>query len=251
LFQKGNMKKCGLLVNKQSYYNPYIDWFFEQDYNKSIDLTRIFTNDPSYIFSNYKSRWNQLKAIDYKDVLVNCDVVFSLGFWEKIPKKLLDKVPLGIINVHQSYRMKYRGRNMHYWVLKNNENLHGTTIHYMNEKIDAGKIIATDFFKVLPTDTSYTLCEKASSLGLILIKKNFSKILEGNIDSFEEQEKNYYFYKKKEIYHQLDLSTICDDESFFREVRALTFPNKKAPYIEYNGQKIWLILNNKEMYLEE
>ena len=46
-----------------------------------------------------------------------------------------------IINIHPSLLPKYKGLNTHQRVLDNNEKYSGCTVHYVNSKLDAGKII--------------------------------------------------------------------------------------------------------------
>jgi phosphoribosylglycinamide formyltransferase-1 len=48
-----------------------------------------------------------------------------------------------IINIHPSLLPKYKGLNTHQRVLDNNENYSGCTVHYVNSKLDAGKIISS------------------------------------------------------------------------------------------------------------
>ena len=46
-----------------------------------------------------------------------------------------------IINIHPSLLPKYKGLNTHQRVIENKEKYSGCTVHFVNSKLDAGKII--------------------------------------------------------------------------------------------------------------
>ena len=46
-----------------------------------------------------------------------------------------------IINIHPSLLPKYKGLNTHKRVLDSKEKFTGCTVHFVNEKLDNGKII--------------------------------------------------------------------------------------------------------------
>ena len=58
-----------------------------------------------------------------------------------IKKKFILRFKKKILNIHPSLLPKYKGLNTFYRVLKYKEKITGCTIHYVNEKLDAGKII--------------------------------------------------------------------------------------------------------------
>ena len=65
-----------------------------------------------------------------------------------------------IINIHPSLLPKYKGTNTFERVLKNREIQSGCTIHFVNEKIDSGKIILKKYLRVSNFDTTETLKKK-------------------------------------------------------------------------------------------
>ena len=46
-----------------------------------------------------------------------------------------------IINIHPSLLPKYKGLNTHLRVIENKEDYTGCTVHFVNSKLDSGKII--------------------------------------------------------------------------------------------------------------
>ena len=65
-----------------------------------------------------------------------------------------------IINIHPSLLPKYKGLNTHERVIKNKEKFSGCTVHYVNAKLDSGKIILQKKVKISKMDTAKTLKKK-------------------------------------------------------------------------------------------
>ena len=65
-----------------------------------------------------------------------------------------------IINIHPSLLPKYKGLNTFQRVLKSNEKLTGCTVHFVNEKLDGGKIILKKKVNISDQDNIKTLKKK-------------------------------------------------------------------------------------------
>ena len=65
-----------------------------------------------------------------------------------------------ILNIHPSLLPKYKGLNTHEKVLKNNDKFSGCTVHLVNSKLDAGKIILQKRVRVYKNDNSETLAKR-------------------------------------------------------------------------------------------
>lgn len=74
------------------------------------------------------------------------DYIILAGFLWLFPKRIIDKFPQKIINIHPALLPKYGGKGMfgmkvHQAVIDNQEKETGITIHYVNENYDEGAII--------------------------------------------------------------------------------------------------------------
>ena len=94
--------------------------------------------------------------------------VFSKNFIHNYKKKIL--------NIHPSLLPKYKGLNTHKRVIENNEIFTGCTVHYVNSKLDSGKIILQKKIKVNKNDTPKTLAKRVLTQEHILYPKAISKI---------------------------------------------------------------------------
>ncbi|MDF5753638.1 formyltransferase family protein [Spongiactinospora sp. TRM90649] len=70
------------------------------------------------------------------------DLLIVYGFNWKLPAAVLDTPRLGVINVHTSLLPKYRGPAPVLWAIRNGDTEVGITIHRMDERFDAGPILA-------------------------------------------------------------------------------------------------------------
>ena len=82
-----------------------------------------------------------------------------------------------IINIHPSLLPKYKGLNTHYRAIKNKEKFAGCTVHYVNSKLDSGKIILQRKVKILKKDNHLTLAKKVLKMEHLIYPAAIKKIL--------------------------------------------------------------------------
>lgn len=226
------MKKLGVLVIKRDYFVPYVQWLHEQD-GKLFDLVGCVSNVPS----GYSDVVQNYKPHAEDNIFEKCDLILSLGYWKIIPGDVIRSVPLGILNVHHSYGLKYRGRHTCTWAIINNEKVHGSTLHYMSSKLDDGPILATDSVSIDPDETAESLFMKVNDVGLRLVKENLPRALERNLyDELPFPSGEHFTYRKCDLRHEISLD--LSPAEFERHVRALTFTGKMPPYVIANGHMI-------------
>jgi methionyl-tRNA formyltransferase len=87
------------------------------------------------------------------------DLVLNYSLQRYGPELL--KIPrMGCINLHPALLPAYRGVYPTFWELYNGERESGVSIHFMNERLDAGPIIATKRFHVSPGETVRSMDRK-------------------------------------------------------------------------------------------
>ena len=69
-----------------------------------------------------------------------------------ISKNFIKEFGKKIINIHPSLLPKFKGLNTFSRILKNKEKKTGCTVHYVNEKLDGGNIIAQKSFQISSSD---------------------------------------------------------------------------------------------------
>ncbi len=109
------------------------------------------------------------------------NLAILLSYGTIIPSEILDSFSLGIINIHPSLLPKYRGPSPIQTTLLNGETETGVSIILLEEKMDAGPIIAQKKISISPKDNHQTLSHKLFSLGNKLLLDNLAKYIQGEI----------------------------------------------------------------------
>jgi len=89
------------------------------------------------------------------------DLVVSVACPQIVRDDLLSLPPKGVINIHGALLPRYRGKLPSFWVLANDEEVTGVTVHYMNAELDDGPIIVQQEVPISPDDTLHSLVLKS------------------------------------------------------------------------------------------
>ena len=65
-----------------------------------------------------------------------------------------------ILNIHPSLLPKYKGLNTHERAIQNKDKFSGCTVHFVNSRLDSGKIINQKKIRIDKLDTPKTLAKK-------------------------------------------------------------------------------------------
>jgi formyltetrahydrofolate-dependent phosphoribosylglycinamide formyltransferase len=146
-----------------------------REYNFPIKINYIISNSKKAkglrIAKLYKIPFNVLnlnKVMNFEFVLnelrkKNISLICLAGYMKILNKQFINKFKKKIINIHPSLLPKYKGLNTFKRVLKNKEKLTGCTIHYVNNKLDSGKIILKKRVFIESNDTEETLKTKVQA----------------------------------------------------------------------------------------
>ena len=121
--------------------------------------TRVFDNKLIEILKN-----NQI------------EMICLAGFMKILSKYFIKKFNGKIINIHPSLLPKYKGLNTHKRALINKEKYSGCTVHFVNSKLDSGKIILQKRVRISKNETEKSLAKKILVHEHKLYPKAISKI---------------------------------------------------------------------------
>jgi len=85
------------------------------------------------------------------------ELVALAGFMRVLHEPMLKAFPRRIINIHPSLLPKFAGLEAWKQALAAGEKVTGCTVHYVDEKIDHGQILAQREVTILPNDTPESL----------------------------------------------------------------------------------------------
>ena len=127
------------------------------------------------VFKFNKDKKNEKKILKYlkkNQIFLIC----LAGFMKILSKNFIKKFNGKILNIHPSLLPKYKGLNTHQRAIDNNEKFSGCTVHFVNSKLDSGKIILQKKVKILKNDNSKILAKKILKDEHILYPKAIMKV---------------------------------------------------------------------------
>jgi len=143
------------------------------------------------------------------------DLLISAYFNQILKKEIIQSPKIGALNVHPGWLPAYRGAMCYFWVLKNGAQKGGVTVHWIDEGIDTGVVLARQTFiikqgwtqqKVL-VQTAIVGAELLKEIGSILSRKEIPKPL----PETNEEEINYF-----PMPHRADFKNYFSERRFFR-----------------------------------
>lgn len=113
----------------------------------------------------------------------NPDLIVLAGFMRILTPVMIEAFKNKIINIHPSLLPKYPGLDTHNSVIKNGDLKHGVTIHYVNEVLDGGQIIAQGEISVNANETSEELKTRIHAIEHVMLPMVVSKFADGTINA--------------------------------------------------------------------
>lgn len=131
---------------------------------------------------------NDVNALSFAEKLreLKPDLIVVSIFSQILKKDIINIPTMGCINIHPSLLPKYRGPNPYFWVLRNKEKETGVTIHYIDEGIDSGNIIASRAIPITTADTEYSLRSKTAKIAPDCLLEVIQMFEEGRVSSLPQ-----------------------------------------------------------------
>jgi phosphoribosylglycinamide formyltransferase 1 len=125
-----------------------------------LDIARDFSVPNAYLPpGQFRTRLEPAVEADLVRMLrdAGVDLVVLAGFMRVLKAPMLEAFPRRIINIHPSLLPKFPGLEAWKQALAAKEPVTGCTVHYVDNKIDHGDIIAQRQVAILPNDSAETL----------------------------------------------------------------------------------------------
>lgn len=125
-----------------------------------LDIAREFSVANAYLPpGQFRTRLEPEAEEELVKILRDAGVhlVVLAGFMRVLHAPMLKAFPRSIINIHPSLLPKFPGLEAWKQALAAGETMTGCTVHYVDEKIDHGQIIAQREVAILPHDTPESL----------------------------------------------------------------------------------------------
>ncbi len=110
------------------------------------------------------------------------DIFVVVAFGDIMKRPILDMPPKGCVNLHGSLLPKYRGAAPINRAIVNGDRKTGVTVIRMNERMDAGDMIAHKECPIAAHDTAIAIAEKLSGIGARLMVSVLDSIEDGRAE---------------------------------------------------------------------
>ena len=125
-------------------------------------------------YSDRKSFEDRLLKLLKKN---NVDLICLAGFMKILSGKFIKKFNKTILNIHPSLLPKYKGLDTHNRAIQNKDKYSGATVHFVNDRIDSGKIILQKKVKILKSDNVKSLEKKVLKIEHKIYPKAIIRLL--------------------------------------------------------------------------
>ncbi len=128
-----------------------------------LDIAREFAVPNAFLPpGHFKTRLEPQVEAELVRMLREAEVelVVLAGFMRVLHAPMLEAFPRRILNIHPSLLPKFPGLSAWSQALKAGEKTTGCTVHFVDDQIDHGTIIAQRQVPILPNDTTESLHER-------------------------------------------------------------------------------------------
>jgi methionyl-tRNA formyltransferase len=151
--------------------------------------------------------------------------------------ELLALFPLNVVNLHGGRLPEYRGANVLQWAIINGETETSVTLHYVDQGIDTGPVIAESRIPIDDQDTAVTLRDRMSAEGKDLLRKWLPYLLKGDVETTSQDESKARVWRRRKPEDGL-IDWAWPDEQVRNLIRALVKPWPGAFYFDGLGKKV-------------
>ena len=162
---------------------------FSKIKNSPISINLIISNNPDAkglklgkINKIKKKVFNFKKKLKIENQILSylkkheINLICLAGFMRILSRNFIFKFKGKILNIHPSLLPKYKGLNTHKRALSNNDKYSGCTVHFVNSRLDSGKIILQKKVKISKNETEVSLSKKVLVQEHKLYPKAISKV---------------------------------------------------------------------------
>ncbi|HEX9780161.1 MAG TPA: formyltransferase family protein [bacterium] len=171
------------------------------------------------------------------------DLGVSLMFGYVLSRELLRGFPAGVINVHPSLLPHNRGAYPNVWSIIEGTPA-GVSLHYVDDRLDAGDLIAQRVVAVEPVDTGETLYRRLERASVELFQELWPAIRDGRAPRTPQPAGIGATHRIRDVdaMDRIDVTRQYAAGELLNILRARTFPPFRGAFIEVGGRRVYLSL---------
>ncbi len=126
---------------------------------------------------------------------INPDLIVLAGFMRILARDLVNRYDGRMINIHPSLLPAYPGLNTYQRAIDAGEQWHGTTVHFVIPKLDAGPAILQYQVAIHPSDTADSLADRVRIGEYLIYPQAIAMLTSGQL----KLEKNVVYNNGQEL----------------------------------------------------
>lgn len=137
---------------------------------------------------------NDINSAEYAESIrkLDTDVIISISCPQIFKTELLQSVNKECLNAHGTLLPRHRGVFGSWWTLFSGDKIAGSTIHTMEERLDAGNIVWQKSFPLQKSDTQYSIAYTTKRDMTSGLKEVLTAIVNGKLVTIEPQYETTY-----------------------------------------------------------
>lgn len=150
----------------------------DQPYSRAVDVARSREVAVRTIpLSDFDSRelWEGELFSQVKEL--NPDLIVAAGFMRILSPVFVNQFPEQIVNSHPSLLPQFPGAHAVRDAIESGATVTGCTVHFIDEGVDTGKIIAQEQVDVLPGESEEQLHERIKTVERTLLPQSVERLL--------------------------------------------------------------------------
>jgi len=148
------------------------------------------------------------------------DLLICAAYPQILKQPVLQVPRYGAVNSHPSLLPRCRGAHPVFWAIATGESETGVTMHFMEERIDAGPIITQIRFPIQADDTYSTVYEKALSCVPKLVKQLADFFENNDLEAIPQDEVKATYFREDRTIHRVIFWSVYGAEQIRNLVRA-------------------------------
>lgn len=204
------------------------------------EMLKVVDLPDARIFDGSKLHEPEIKAVIRA---AKPSIGLSILFDYILRPEFLHIFPQGIVNLHPALLPYNRGQYPNVWSIVEGTPS-GVTLHYIDEGIDTGDVIAQKKVFVEPIDTGESLYRKLERASVELFQQMWPDIKKGEALRATQGTNKGTYHRTHDVekIDRIDLEQTYTARELINILRARTFPPYKGAFFEDNGKRVYLRL---------
>lgn len=167
------------------------------------------------------------------------DLGVCVLFGYVLDRAFLDAVPCRFVNLHPALLPHNRGAYPNVWSIVDRTPA-GATLHFVDEGVDTGDIIAQQEVPILATDTGASLYERLEQAAFDLFRRTWPLLRAGQEPRIPQDRSAGSSHRVRDVaaIDEIDLARSYQAGALIDILRARTFPPHDGAFFRADGKKI-------------